>query len=353
MSEPAKPIIAITPGDINGIGLEVILKTFVDERLLQYCTPVLYGSSRLVNYHRKMLGMQTFNYSQSRSIDRIQPHAFNIVNCWEEEIPLQVGSQTDAGGRYALLALQGAVADWKENKVQALVTAPINKRNIFSDSFPFRGHTAFLAQQAGVADYLMIMSSEMMRIGLVTEHVPITELASHITIEKVFQKIKLLHQSLQRDFGFTRPIISVLGLNPHAGDNGLIGNEDGTIITAAIAQAKEQGMLAYGPFAADGFFGSGRYQKSDGILAMYHDQGLIPFKTLCFSNGVNVTAGLPFVRTSPDHGVAYDIAGKNIANEESFRQAVFTALDIIRNRSGYAERNSNPLKKETISTVEK
>jgi 4-hydroxythreonine-4-phosphate dehydrogenase len=349
MSDRNKPIIGITLGDFNGIGPEVILKTFSDNRMMEFCTPVLYGSSKVINYHRKILNLGNFTFAQSRSVDRIQLNTFNIVNIWEDDPMVQLGVSNEMGGKYAFLSIQAAVTDLKEKKIDALVTAPINKKNIQSKNFQFAGHTGYLAQQAGTENYCMMMCSNEMRVGLVTEHIAVSEIAQHITKEKILKKLQLLKKSLAEDFGIDKPKIAVLGLNPHAGDEGLIGKEEADIIRPAIEEAQGKSLIVLGPYPADGFFGSASHKKFDAVLAMYHDQGLIPFKALCFDSGVNYTAGLPFVRTSPDHGVGYDIAGKNVAREDSFRSAVYLAADILRNRSQYGERTSNPLKKAELA----
>ncbi|MBX7142196.1 MAG: 4-hydroxythreonine-4-phosphate dehydrogenase PdxA [Chitinophagales bacterium] len=349
MSDRNKPIIGITLGDFNGIGPEVILKTFSDNRMMEFCTPVLYGSSKIINYHRKILNLGNFTFAQSRAIDRIQLNTFNIVNIWEDDPMVQLGVSNEMGGKYAFLSIQAAVNDLKEKKIDALVTAPINKKNIQSENFQFAGHTGYLAQQAGTENYCMMMCSNEMRVGLVTEHIPVSEIAQLITKEKILKKLQILKKSLTEDFGIDKPKIAVLSLNPHAGDDGLVGKEEIDIIRPALAETKSKNIFALGPYPADGFFGSANYKKFDAILAMYHDQGLVPFKALCFDSGVNYTAGLPFIRTSPDHGVGYDIAGKNIAREDSFRSAVYLAVDILRNRSEYGERTSNPLKKAELA----
>jgi 4-hydroxythreonine-4-phosphate dehydrogenase len=349
MGEGRKYIIGISQGDVNGIGIEVIIKTFIDNRVMEWCTPVLYGSSKTVSFHRKALNLGQFNFAQSRTIDRIQANTFNIINCWEEDALVELGKSTDTGGRYAYYSLEAAVKDLMASKIDALVTAPINKKNIANEIFPFVGHTGYLAQQANVTDHLMLMCSNNLRVGLATEHVPITEVSKHIVKERILSKLNILKETLIKDFGIDKPKIAVLGLNPHAGDDGLIGKEEIEEIRPAIAEAKNNGTLIFGPFPADGLFGSSGYEKFDAILAMYHDQGLVPFKALYFNSGVNYTAGLPFVRTSPDHGTGYDIAGKNIASESSFREAVFLAIDILRKRERYVELTSNPLKKIEIA----
>ncbi len=348
MSERHKFLLGISIGDFNGIGIEVILKTFADNRMMEFCTPVLYGTSKLINYHRKILNMGNFAFAQSSTIERLQPNTFNIINCWDDDPIPQLGIVSDVAGKFAFLSLQAAVKDLKEGKIDGLITAPINKKNIQSPDFKFNGHTGYLAEMAGGVNYCMLLCSNNIRIGLVTEHVPVSEIAQHIKKEKILKKIEIIKKTLVQDFGIEKPKIAVLGLNPHAGDDGLIGKEEIEEIKPAIEEAKTKNTFVMGPYPADGFFGSGHQTKFDAVLAMYHDQGLAPFKALCFDSGVNYTAGLPFVRTSPDHGVAYDIAGKNIAREDSFREAVFLAVDILKKRTNYKEMTANPLKKTEI-----
>lgn len=342
--------IGITVGDINGIGIELIIKTFSDERLFKYFTPVIYGSSRVLSYHRKVLKSEHFNYHIISNIQRLKPDVCNVLNCWTEEVQVTIGRANKKVGRYALIALDAAVYDLMNEHIDALITGPVNKSLLNTEAQAFSGHTEYLAQKFEVDDNLMFMVAEHLRVGLVCNHVPISEVTNHITQENILRKLALMHQSLQQDFAVTRPKIAVLGLNPHAGDTGLIGKEEQTIIAPAIEKAKAKNQLVFGPFAADGFFGSGLYKQFDGILAMYHDQGLVPFKTLSFGKGVNFTAGMPYVRTSPDHGTAYDIAGKNIASASSFRSALFSALDILENRQNYEEITANPLQKTELAT---
>ncbi len=337
-----KIIIGISQGDINGIGLEVVLKTLMEPGISDICTPVLFSSQKTVSYYRKVLGMEDFNFNPIRDFAQINSKKVNVFICYEEEINIEMGKSTPTGGRYAFLSLEKATQALLEGHVNALVTAPINKDNIQSDEFKFVGHTEYLGAKLG-GDPLMILCSENgLRVALVTGHVPLKDVAGKITVESVSKKIQQLHQSLVTDFAVRKPKIAVLGLNPHAGDNGVIGSEDNTIIKQAIDSTKINGLV-YGPYAADGFFGNGTYKQFDGVLAMYHDQGLIPFKTLAFNEGVNFTAGLAGVRTSPDHGTAYDIAGKNQASEQSFKQAIYTAIDVYRNRQMHAEISENPL----------
>ncbi len=340
-----KVIIGISMGDLNGIGIEVILKTFLDERLLNYCTPVIYGSSRAISYHRKVLRIDDFNYHIINDISKLKHNTCNIFNCWNEETPISIGRPNKRVGTYALRAIEAALYDLEQNNLDAMVTAPVNKNLINTDERPFKGHTEYITERFGAKDSVMLLVSEHLRMGLVTNHVSIKNVSNQITQEKILEKIDILDHSLRKDFGIVRPKIAVLALNPHAGDNGLIGQEDENIVKPAVAKAKENNLLAFGPYAADGFFGMGLYKQFDAVLAMYHDQGLVPFKTLSFGHGVNFTAGLPIVRTSPDHGTAYDIAGKGIANESSFRNAIFLAIDVIRNRRNYAEMTENVLQK--------
>lgn len=339
-----KLIAGITIGDVNGIGMEIILKTFLDPNMLQICTPVIYGSSKVLSFHRKLLGITEFNYSTIRNLGELNQKKVNHINCWEEEVKVDIGQSTAVGGKYALKSLQAAVKDLADKKIDVLITAPIDKKSIQQEEFNFKGHTEFFANKFNVSDYLMILVCDTLRVAFVTGHVAIKDIAININPDKIVAKLKTMQQSFRRDFSINKPKIAVLGLNPHAGDGGLIGKEEDEIIAPAIKTAFDEGILAYGPYPGDGFFGSSAYKKFDGVLAMYHDQGLIPFKALSFSSGVNYTAGLPVIRTSPDHGTAYDIAGKNQANENSFRQAIYLACDIHKNRRAFDGANSNPLK---------
>lgn len=337
--------IGITQGDINGVGYEVILKTFDNPAMLELCTPVIYGSPKVITYHRKALGLDTtftiINSASEASYGRI-----NVVSCNDDEVKVELGKPSREAGKAAFEALEKAMMEYKEGLYDVLVTAPIHKEMIQSDAFTFPGHTEYIEQSIGEgAKALMILASEQLRVALVTTHLPIAKVAPALTSELIGEKIQLFDTSLKADYGINSPRIAVLALNPHAGDGGVIGNEEDTIITPAIKAMREQGVLCYGPFPADGFFGNGTYSRFDGVLAMYHDQGLIPFKTLSMGEGVNFTAGLPLVRTSPDHGTALDIAGKGEASESSFRQAVYMAIDIHRNRQRDAEARRNPLRK--------
>ncbi len=335
--------IGITIGEVNGVGPEIILKTFADTRILQTCTPIIYGSAKTLSFHRKALNIPEFNYNTIRSIKEVIPHKINLLNCWEEEIKIEIGVASKLTGMYAFKALAAATNDLANGDINAMVTAPIDKHTIQTDNPNFTGHTEYLAAAFKTTDYLMFLVSGDLRVALVTGHVPVSKVAGLITKESILMKLKVMHASLKRDFGIRKPRIAVLGLNPHAGDNGVIGNEDLEIIIPAVKEAYNAGILAFGPYSADGIFGAGGYRKFDAILAMYHDQGLIPFKTLAFETGVNFTAGLPFVRTSPDHGTAYDIAGKGIANENSFREAVYLACDIYSRRLNFDGVTANPL----------
>jgi len=339
-----KIIIGITQGDVNGIGLEVIIKTFMEPQMMELCTPVVFGSQKTASYHRKALNIEDFSFNVIRDTNEANPKRANLINVYDEEINIELGQQTETGGKYAFKSLEAAVNALQQNKIDALVTAPINKHNIQSDNFKFPGHTEYLDEKFGKGESLMLLVKDNLRVAVVTGHIPITQVATQLSSEKILKKIQLLHKSLIQDFAVRKPKIAVLGLNPHASDNGLIGKEEQEIIIPAINKAKEENILAYGPYSADGFFGKGTFNEFDAVLAMYHDQGLIPFKTLAFSNGVNFTAGLPVIRTSPDHGTAYEIAGKNMANEQSFRNAVYAAIDIHKNRELYAELTANPLK---------
>jgi len=329
-----KPVIGITLGDINGVGPEVIIKALEDNRMLSFMTPVIYGSSKVISFYRKALELNEFNYNQIRDAAQLFPRKVNVINLWEDAVEITMGEENAAGGKYALLSLKAAVADVKAGKIDGLVTAPISKNNIQSDEFKFPGHTEYLADATGVKDHLMLMVGESMKIGLVTGHIPLKAIASALGKDLILRKLTVLDKTLRQDFGIRKPRIAVLGLNPHAGENGLLGNEERDVISPVIKEWKEKGNLVFGPFPSDGFFGSMLHTKYDGILAMYHDQALIPFKTLCFETGVNYTAGLPLVRTSPDHGTAFSLAGKNKASESSMREAMLLAAEIVKQRSG-------------------
>ncbi len=335
--------VGITHGDINGIGYEIILKTLSDQRIFEICTPVLYGSPKVAAYHRKALDMENISFHNVRSAEEATARKASIINCVDDEIRVELGKSTPAAGEASRAALMKAVDDLKNNRIQALVTAPVNKLNLQSDDFRYTGHTEFLQDYFDAEESLMLMSSDLMKVGVVTSHIPIADVPGTITQEEVLSKIRILDTSLKQDFGIRKPRIAILGLNPHAGEQGIIGEDEKEKIIPAIEEAKKSGGLIFGPFPADGFFGSGDYKGFDGILAMYHDQGLIPFKTLVSDAGVNYTAGLPIIRTSPAHGTAYAIAGKNKSRAGSFRQALYMACDIHKNRQMYKEITRDPL----------
>ena len=343
-----KIVAGISQGDINGIGYEVIMKTLADAEITDGCIPVIYGSPKVAAYHRKALNINNISFNNIRSAEEANSQKANLINCLDDNVRVELGKSTPQGGEAAFASLERAVTDLKSGKLDVLVTAPIDKNNIQSDNFRFSGHTEYLMEKSGVNDVLMFMVSESLKIGVATGHVPLREVPDMITVDLVLRKIRIMNKSLIHDFGIGKPRIAVLGLNPHAGDNSLLGKEEAEIITPAIQQAARENILAFGPFPADGFFGAGSFSKFDGILAMYHDQGLAPFKALSFDTGVNFTAGLPFVRTSPGHGTAFQIAGKGEASESSFRHALFLACDIFRNRQLYAEISRNPLKHQDI-----
>jgi 4-hydroxythreonine-4-phosphate dehydrogenase len=341
--EEGKTKVGITCGDINGVGLEVVMKTFLDNRMHQICTPVIYASNKMVSLQRKMLNMNDLQYITVKSGNDIILRKTNVINCWEEEVPVEFGKDTADGGKYALRSLESAISDLKEKHIDVLITSPINKHNIQSAEFKFKGHTEYLAEKFPSPAHLMFLVSDTLRVAVVSGHIPMKEVAAFLSQDKIVTTLKLMNQSLKRDFNVRKPKIAVLGLNPHAGDAGLLGKEESEIIIPSIKKCFDEGLFVYGPYSADGFFGSSAYKNFDAVLAMYHDQGLIPFKTIAFSSGVNFTAGLSIVRTSPDHGTAYDIAGKGIASEDSFREAIYTAIDIAKNREEYDEINAKPL----------
>jgi len=342
-------ILGITQGDINGISYEVIMKSLADNRILELCTPVVYGSPKVAAYHRKALELENFSFNTIRSVDEVVMRRANIINCIDDSARVELGKSTPYAGEASLRSLEAAVKDLAEGKLDAIVTGPINKSNIKSDQFNFNGHTEFLETRFKSGGILMLMVNELLRIGVVTSHIPLSKVNEYIVKDTIISKLRILNHSLLSDFTIRSPRIAVLGLNPHAGDNGLLGDEEQNEIIPAIMQAQEEGILAFGPFPADGFFGAGSYSKFDAVLAMYHDQGLVPFKALSLEGGVNYTAGLPVVRTSPAHGTAYEIAGKNEASPDSFRKAIYLACDIFRKRKQYREISANPLKPADIS----
>jgi 4-hydroxythreonine-4-phosphate dehydrogenase len=345
MSEKIK--IGISIGDVNGIGLEIIIKTLADSRIYDYCTPIVYGHTKLASFYRRTTQLEELNFfvinHPSEVTGKKEQRKPNMINCWEEDIKIEPGVVNAEVGKYSFISLERATNDLINGDIDALVTAPINKDNIQSDKFHFPGHTEYLQERAGAAESLMFLVSDTLRVGVVTGHIPIAKVAESITTEKILAKIKLMDNSLRNDFWIRKPKIAVLGLNPHASDNGLIGDEEQKAIIPAIEEARSNDILAFGPYSADGFFANGTYLQFDAVLAMYHDQGLIPFKHIAFETGVNFTAGLKFVRTSPDHGTAYDIAGKNLASEISFREAIFTAIHIVKHRRETLELMENPL----------
>jgi 4-hydroxythreonine-4-phosphate dehydrogenase len=347
MNPANKPLLGVTCGDINGIGTELIIKTFSDNRILEQCTPIIFCSNKVINFYRKSLPEINFSWQNVRELNRLNIKQVNIFNCWEEDVIIQPGQLNDNGGKYAVKSLLAASTALKRGEIQGIVTAPIHKKNVQSNEFNYTGHTPFLKNFFGASDVVMILFANAFRVALVTEHVPLHEVTGNISKEIIIRKLNLLNDSLRKDFGIDKPKIAVLGLNPHAGDEGLIGKEEETIIKPAIRESKQNNILVTGPFSADGFFARQLYTHFDAVLAMYHDQGLVPFKTLTSGEGVNYTAGLPVVRTSPDHGTAFDIAGKGIADESSFRTAVFECIDIINRRIEFDEYHKNPLKKIT------
>jgi 4-hydroxythreonine-4-phosphate dehydrogenase len=343
--ELQKPAIGFTCGDINGIGIELIIKSLTDSRINDLCVPVIFASNKCMNFYRKILPDINFSYQAIKDFSKINPKQINVYNCWDEEVHITPGQLTEEGGKYALISLQEAVQALKAGHIQAVITAPIHKSNIQSASFNYSGHTPYLKAMFDVPEVVMLMTASNMRVALLTEHVPVNEIAQHITRDNIITKLKVLHAGLQKDFGIDKPKIAVLGLNPHAGDEGLIGTEEETIIKPVVKEVRQQNMLVFGPYSADAFFARGHYEQFDAVLAMYHDQGLIPFKSLAIGEGVNYTAGLPVVRTSPDHGTAFDIAGKGKADHGSFLEAIFLAVDVMRRRTAYEENRKNPLRK--------
>ena len=348
MEHDKKIKVGITHGDINGIGYEVLLKALGDTRITELCTPVIYGSAKIANYYRKGMELPEFKLFQIDSPDSAATDEINIINVVGEDCKLEPGQPTPNGGKAALAALERAVSDLRDGLIDVLVTAPINKKTIHSDDFNFPGHTEYLQDRLGEGHQaMMIMCAEGLRVALVTIHEPISNVAGSITSKGITDKLVAFNRSLVEDFGIHGPRIAVLSLNPHAGDGGIIGSEETEIIAPAIEEAMKRKVLAFGPYAPDGFFGSGNYTKFDGVLAMYHDQGLTPFKVLAGERGVNFTAGLPYVRTSPDHGTAYDIVGQGKADEQSMREAIYSAIDIYRNRRREAGATANPLRHQS------
>jgi 4-hydroxythreonine-4-phosphate dehydrogenase len=343
-----KPIIGITTGDINGIGPEIIIKTLSDNRILDLCTPIVFSSNKVINYYRRITVDHQLTFNSTKEMDKLNPKQVNVFNCWEEEVSIQPGVLTEAGGKYAVRSLEVATQCLKDGQLDALVTGPMHKSNAQSANFPYSGHTPYLKEKFEAKDVLMLLYHNNLRVAVATEHIPLEKVAASITTELLQSKLTLLRESLIKDFGIDKPRIAVLGLNPHAGDEGTLGNQEQSIIKPLVEQWQQNGHLVYGPYSADAFFAKANYKNFDGVLAMYHDQGLIPFKTLAQGEGVNFTAGLSVVRTSPDHGTAFDIAGKNVADHGSFLEAIFQAINLVRQRENYSENTANPLRRRRM-----
>jgi len=341
MIKQNKIVVGISIGDLNGIGPEIILKTFQDQRMLEFCTPVIFASHKLMTYFKREYDLRC-NLNGIDTLDALAHKKINILNVWKEQVDINFGKENSTIGSYAIKSLKSAVSELKKKTIDVLVTAPINKSNVQSENYNFPGHTDYLNQELE-GDSLMLMISNSLRVGLLTDHVALKDVVKNITDKLIEKKINTIHKSLIQDFGIIKPKIAVLGINPHTGDYGVIGTEDDTVLRPALDNIRKNGKLVFGPYAADSFFGSENYKNFDAIIASYHEQGLIPFKTLTFGSGVNYTAGLNRIRTSPDHGTAYDIAGKNIANHESFKEAVFSAINIYKKRKEYLAMSSNPL----------
>lgn len=342
MDKSEKIVVGISIGDFNGVGIEIILKTFLDKRMFDFCTPVLFGSAKLITAYKKNMDINLI-FNGIRQVDGALQGKFNVLNLWKEEFEVNLGTPTPESGKYAFLSLEAATNALAKGEIDLLVTAPINKDNIQSEEFHFPGHTEYLESKLK-GESLMILMADSLRIGLITGHIPVSKVAASITPDLIKKKVAIVYKTLVQDFAISKPKIAILGLNPHCGDHGVIGNEDDEIIRPTIAEIQNEGKLVYGPYAADGFFGSENYKNFDAILAMYHDQGLAPFKALSFGEGVNFTAGLDKVRTSPDHGTAYDIAGKDEANINSFKEAVFSGIQIFKTRTEYKSLTENALK---------
>lgn len=346
-----KLTVGITQGDGNGIGYEVIIKAFADERMLDICTPVIYGSSKIFGFYRKQIhNIEQINTNVIASANEAHPKRVNIINCLPDNVFVEPGQSTPESAKSAMTSLEYAVRDLKEGNIDALVTAPINKRAMVNEGFGYTGHTEYLEKEFGVDEALMIMVSDQLKVGVVTGHIPLKDVPGKISRELILTKLRLMNSSLKRDFGIFSPKIAVLGLNPHCGDGGLLGDEEQSVILPAVQQASEEGIMAFGPYSPDGFFGLGNYSRFDAVLAMYHDQGLIPFKALAFEIGVNFTAGLPVVRTSPDHGTAYEMAGKDLADPHSMISSIYTAIDICGNRVKYDELQAGKMTMQPLSS---
>ncbi|MBG7630196.1 MAG: 4-hydroxythreonine-4-phosphate dehydrogenase PdxA [Bacteroidetes bacterium] len=346
MNKSEKIKLGISIGDFNGIGIEIILKTFLDKRMLDFCTPIIFGSTKLITAYKKSMNID-LPFNGVKEVGNAILGKINIVNLWNDDIVLELGKATESSGKYAFKSLEAATNSLEKGEIDVLVTAPINKENIQSEEFIFPGHTEYLESKLN-GESLMILMADKLRVGLITGHIPVSEISTSITPALIKKKVAILYKTLVQDFAISKPKIAVLGLNPHCGDKGVIGSEDDEIIRPTIAEIQEEKKLVYGPYAADSFFGSKNYQSFDGILAMYHDQGLAPFKTLSFGGGVNYTAGLDKIRTSPDHGTAYELAGKGEANINSFKEAVFSAIQIFKTREEYNSLTKNTLKKRRL-----
>jgi 4-hydroxythreonine-4-phosphate dehydrogenase len=341
-----KPVIGISIGDVNGIGPEIIIKLLSDEKIYDFCIPVIYGSTRVLSYYKKALNNDRFKYSNLKDWSQIFEKQTNVVSCIDEQPAIEMGAETESAAKYAFDSLNAALNDWKEGKIDALITAPINKNTVAKIAGKkFTGHTEYITEFCGAKNSVMLLASDALRVGLVTNHLPLSEVAQKLATDLIVEKIDILHQCLVEDFDIQKPRIAVLSLNPHAGDKGLLGSEEIDVIIPAISKAFKEGKYVFGPYPADGLFGSSDFKKFDAVLAMYHDQGLAPFKALSFDDGVNITAGIPMVRTSPDHGTAYNLTGKGEASEQSIRTALFQAIDMVRNRLQYKEIKANAIKK--------
>jgi len=344
--------LGITIGDVNGIGPEILIKAVSDSRITDICTPVIYASAKVISYHRNIAKVVNFFYNTASSSDKIVEGKINLINCWTENVNINIGTNTVEGGKYAKVSLDSALFDLKDKKIDALVTAPINKKSMSMIDFGFKGHTDYISSFCNCDNSVMIMLSEDLRVALLTHHMPLNEVSSFVTKKNILDSLESLNHIMIKDFDKEKPLIAVLGLNPHAGDGGVIGKEEQEHIIPAIEDAKNKGIFVNGPFPSDSFWGTMEYKKYDIVLAMYHDQALIPFKLLAFTDGVNFTGGLPFVRTSPDHGTGYDIVGKNIANHESFLNAIFTAVNIAKNRLEFEDSRKNALLKRAKPSEE-
>ncbi len=340
-----KPKIGITTGDINGIGIELIIKSLTEHRLLEIFTPIIFASNKVIQHYKQITGENAMQFVGTKDLANLHPKGINVFNCWDEDIAITPGQMNEIGGKYGIRSLMVATQCLKDGQLDGLLTNPIHKANSQTQDFKHSGHTPFLKEKFAAKDVVMMMCAERLRIALLTEHVPLSEVAKYITVEAIQSKCRIIHESLVKDFGIDKPKIAVLALNPHASDNGLIGNEEATVIIPAIEKLRNEGILAFGPYSADAFFAREQDKNFDCVLAMYHDQGLIPFKSFDQGMGVNYTAGLPVVRTSPDHGTAFDIAGKNVASHTSFLEALYLCIDILHHRHGYKENTKNKLQK--------